>query len=285
MQLKLSLRQRLGAAMPRLLPGIVRDVLRFRTFIVGSVRRDIEAQFRGSLLGGAWVLIQPLAMISVYTLVFANVMRNRLAGVESTYGYSIYLCAGLLAWTYFAETLGRLQSVFVANANLLKKATFPRICLPLVALGVTTFNFLVISALFMLFLLLSGNWPGWVLLGVLPALAVQVVWTLGLGMLAATVNVFFRDVGQLVNVGLLFWFWLTPIVYPATVLPAWAQGWAWLNPFAVFVHHYQQVFVYAQLPGRTAWLALGGMAVAGTLLLLGGWRVYQLRAPEMADEL
>ena len=53
----------------------------------------------------------------------------------------------------------------------------------------------------------------------------------------------------------------------------------------MFVHHYQQVFVYAQLPGRTAWLAMGGMAVAGTLLLLGGWRVYQLRAPEMADEL
>lgn len=91
----------------------------------------------------------------------------------------------------------------------------------------------------------------------LPALAVQVIWTLGLGMFAATVNVFFRDVGQLVNVGLLFWFWLTPIVYPATVLPAWAQDWAWLNLFAVFVHHYQQVFVYAQLPGRTAWLALG----------------------------
>ena len=267
------------------LPGIVRDVLRYRTFIAGSVRRDIEAQFRGSLLGGTWVLIQPLAMISIYTLVFANVMRNRLAGVESTYGYSIYLCAGLLAWTFFAESLGRLQAVFVANANLLKKATFPRICLPLVALGVTSFNFCVISALFLLFLLVSGNWPGWVIAGVLPALVVQVVWTLALGMLAATLNVFFRDVGQLVNVGLLFWFWLTPIVYPASVLPAWAQGWAWLNPFALFVHHYQQVFVYAQLPGRQAWLALAVLAALGLALLWLGWRVYQQRAPEMADEL
>ena len=267
------------------LPGMLRDVLRFRTFIVGSVRRDIEAQFRGSLLGGAWVLIQPLAMISIYTLVFANVMRSRLAGVEDTYGYSIYLCAGLLAWTFFAESLGRLQGVFVANANLLKKATFPRICLPLVSLGVTSFNFAVISGLFLLFLLVSGHWPGWVLLGIVPALAVQVVWTLALGMLAATVNVFFRDVGQLVNVGLLFWFWLTPIVYPATVLPAWAQGWAWLNPFSIFVHHYQQVFVYARLPGQSAWLALAAAALVGLALLWFGWRVYQQRAPEMADEL
>lgn len=277
---------RLGGLAARVpLPGIARDVLRFRAFIAGSVRRDIEAQFRGSLLGGAWVLIQPLAMICIYTLVFANVMRSRLAGVEGTYGYSIYLCAGLLAWTFFSEALGRLQAVFVANANLLKKASFPRVCLPLISLGVAGFNFMVISALFLLFLLLSGNWPGWAMLGVAPALAVQLVWTVALGLLAATVNVFFRDVGQLVNVGLLFWFWLTPIVYPASVLPAWVQPLMWANPFAVFTHHYQQVFVYGRLPGSTAWWALAAMAALGLALLALGWRVYRVRAPEMADEL
>ena len=136
-----------------------------------------------------------------------------------------------------------------------------------------------------LFLLTGETAPKPVKWWMSAALAVQVVWTLALGMLAATVNVFFRDVGQLVNVGLLFWFWLTPIVYPATVLPAWAQGWAWLNPFAVFVHHYQQVFVYARLPAQSAWLALAALAAAGLALLWFGWRVYQQRAPEMADEL
>ena len=69
------------------------------------------------------------------------------------------------------------------------------------------------------------------------------------------------------------------------MLPAWAQGWAWLNPFAVFVHHYQQVFVYARLPAQSAWLALAALAAAGLALLWFGWRVYQQRAPEMADEL
>ena len=267
------------------LPGIVRDVLRFRSFVVGSVRRDIAAQYQGSLLGWAWVVLQPLAMIAIYTLIFANVMRSRLAGVEDTYGYSIYLCAGVLTWGFFSEGLTRLQAVFVANGNLLKKASFPRICLPLIALGTASVNFAVIFGLFLGFLLLSGHWPGWVLLALAVPLAVQVVFTLGLGMLAATLNVFFRDVAQLVQVGLLFWFWLTPIVYPMNVLPAWAQGWVWLNPFAVLMHHYQQVLLFGRLPDVLAWQRLGVLALVALALLLWGWRVYRARAPEMADEL
>jgi len=268
-----------------LLPGIVLDVWRFRSFVFGSVRREIAAQYQGSLLGGAWVVLQPLAMIAIYTLIFANVMRSRLAGVDDTYGYSIYLCAGVLTWGFFAEGLGRLQAVFVANGNLLKKTSFPRICLPLIALGTAGVNFGVIFALFLCFLLVSGHWPGWLLLALLPALAVQVVFTLGLGMLAATLNVFFRDVAQLVQVGLLFWFWLTPIVYPMNVLSAWAQSWLWFNPFALLVHHYQQVLLFARLPDALAWQRLGWLTLAAFALLLWGWKVYRARAPEMADEL
>lgn len=267
------------------LPGIVQDVFRFRSFVLGSVRRDIAAQYQGALLGGAWVVLQPMAMIAIYTLIFANVMRSRLAGVEDVYGYSIYLCAGVLTWGFFSDGLTRLQGVFVANGNLLKKATFPRICLPLIALGTAAVNFAVIFGLFLFFLLLSGHWPGWVLLALVVPLAVQIMLILGLGMLAATLNVFFRDVAQLVNVGLLFWFWLTPIVYPLGALPAWAQNWLWLNPFAVLVHHYQEVLLFARLPDVLAWQRLCVVGLVALVLLLWGWKVYRARAPEMADEL
>ena len=282
MRLRQGLR-RLAGALP--LPAAAWDVWRFRAFIMGSVRRDIEAQFRGSLLGAAWLFIQPLAMILVYTLIFSNVMGSRLPGVGSTYAYSIYLCAGLLPWTYFSDSLARLQGVFVNNSNLIKKAAFPRICLPLIALGGATFNFLVIQGLFLGFLIGSGNFQGWALVGILPALAVQVLLTVGLGMLTATMNVFFRDVGQLVNMVLVFLFWLTPIVYPVSVLPPEMRGWIWLNPLAVVIHHYQHIFVYGSMPDRDAWLALGAVAMVALGLTLLGWRVYRARAPEMADEL
>lgn len=282
MRLRPALR-RLALALP--LPPAVWGIWRFRTFILGSIRRDVEAQFRGSLLGAAWIFIQPMAMILVYTLIFSNVMGSRLAGVGSTYGYSIYLCAGLLPWTFFADSLARLQGVFVNNSNMIKKAAFPRICLPLIALGNATFNFLVISGLFFLFLAGSGNLPGWALFGLLPALAVQLLLTLGLGMLTATMNVFFRDVGQLVNMVLIFLFWLTPIVYPVSVLPPEMRDWIWLNPMAVVIHHYQHVFVYNRLPDSNAWLALAAVAGVALALTALGWRVYRARAAEMADEL
>lgn len=265
--------------------GIVRDIFRFRSFIIGSIRRDIQSQYQGSLLGGTWVILQPLAMIAIYTLVFSNVMRSRLPGIDAAYGYSIYLCAGVLTWGYFSEGLTRLQGVFIANSNLLKKAAFPRICLPLIAIGTASFNFFIIFTLFLLFLLFSGNWPGWTLLALLAPLIVQIILTTGVGILAATLNVFFRDIGQLVNVGLLFWFWLTPIVYPISVLPDWTQGWLWLNPFSILMHHYQQILLMGQLPDALAWQRLALLAVFAVLLLAWGWKVYRVRAPEMADEL
>ncbi len=265
--------------------GVFLDIWRFRGFMLNSILREVSAQFRQTILGMFWLVLQPLAMITVYTVVFARVMGSRMPEVQGVYGYSIYLCAGLLTWQFFADALGRLQGVFVNNGHLLKKASFPRVCLPLIALGVASINFLLITALFVIFLLMVGEFPGWVTLAVLPALGVQMALTMGLGLVAATLNVFFRDVGQMVSMSLLFWFWLTPIVYPAHVLPSALSEWIWLNPMALLAHHYQHVMVTGTLPGTAAWQALGAWALLTLGLLAWGWRLYRLHSHEMADEL
>src|SRR3546814_5862034 len=87
-------------------------------------------------------------------------MRAKLPGIDTTFGYSIFLCAGVLVWTYFAEIIGRAQSVFIENANLLKKISFPRMCLPVVVVANATLNFAIVFGLFTLFLVISGNFPG-----------------------------------------------------------------------------------------------------------------------------
>jgi len=265
--------------------SLSRDVWHYRGFVRGSIRREIVTQYRGSLLGAAWVLIGPLAMILIYTLVFSQVMRSRLAGVDSTFGYSIFLCAGLLPWTYFTESLTRLQSVFVANGNLMKKARFPRICLPLIALGTAAFNFAVVALLFVAFLFASDSFPGLVLIAALPALVVQTALAVGLGMLFATLNVFFRDVGQALTLLLQFWFWLTPIVYPLATLPAWAQTLLAWNPMTVVVSHYQWVLVYGRAPDTGSWLGLVAVAALALAALWLGLATYRRRVGEMVDEL
>lgn len=265
--------------------GLIRDVWRFRGLVQGSIRREIATQYRGSLLGAAWVLIGPTALILIYTLVFSHVMRSRLTGVDSAFGYSIFLCAGLLPWTYFTESMTRLQAVFVANGNLMKKALFPRICLPIIALGTASFNFAVIVSLFLVFLAVSGSFPGPVLLAALPALCVQVALAMGLGMLFATLNVFFRDVGPAVTLLLQFWFWLTPIVYPLASLPGWAQSMLAWNPMAVIVSHYQSAVLYQRVPDAGAWLGLAGVSGLALASLWLGLATYRRRVGEMVDEL
>ena len=265
--------------------GLLRDIWRYRGFVRGGIQREIATQYRGSLLGATWVLIGPTAMILIYTLVFSHLMRSRLTGVDSTFGYSIFLCAGLLPWTFFTETISRLQAVFVANSNLMKKATFPRICLPVIALGTAAFNFAVIVGLFLVFLVVSGGFPGLVLLAALPALAVQMALSTGLGVLFATLNVFFRDVGQAVTLLLQFWFWLTPIVYPIGSLPGWAQSVLAWNPMTVVVAHYQSPLLYQRVPDAQSWLALGLVAGLALISLWLGLATYRRRVGEMVDEL
>src|SRR5690606_8386169 len=120
-----------------------------------------------------------------------------------------------------------------------------------------------IFALFIGFLLLSSNFPGWVILGVIPVLLIQILFSLGLGICLGVLNVFFRDVGHLTGVVLQFWFWFTPIVYPISVLPEQLQSLIQLNPMAQLVAAYQGIFVHGQWP---AWHDLWPTALLALLV-------------------
>ena len=143
-------------------------VWRYRGFIAGSVRREFQARYRNSLLGAAWTILNPLAMIVVYTVIFSQVMGNRLQGNSGHFAYSIYLCAGVLTWGLFAEITMRGQNVFIENANLIKKLQFPRICLPIIVVLNSFVNFAIIFGLFTVFLAFSGAFPGWTFFALLP---------------------------------------------------------------------------------------------------------------------
>ena len=262
--------------------GMLRGVLAYRGFILGSVKREFQSKYRNSLLGAAWTVLNPLAMIVVYTVIFAQVMRARLPGMDSTFAYSIYLCAGVLTWGLFAEIAGRGQNVFLDNANLLKKLSFPRICLPIIVVLSAGLNFAIIFSLFTGFLILSGNFPGWVFLAIFPVLAVQIIFSIGLGMTLGVLNVFFRDVGQFFGIAVQFWFWFTPIVYPLAIVHEKIRGLIALNPMTALITAYQDILVSGLWP---QWGSLIPVTLIGVLLCVAGMRLFRKRAGEMADEL
>ena len=262
--------------------GMLRGLWEFRGFILSSVKREFQSKYRNSLLGALWMVINPLAMILVYTVIFSQVMSAKLPGVDSTFSYSIYLCAGILTWGFFAEITGRAQNMFLEQANLLKKLSFPRLCLPVIVVVNASLNFSIIFILFTLFLLLSGNFPGWSFLALVPVLAIQTTFAIGLGMSLGVLNVFFRDVGQLFGVVLQFWFWLTPIIYPITILPERFRPMMSLNPMARLVEAYQNILVSNQWPD---WYALLPVALLAILLCILGAHLFRKHSGEMVDEL
>jgi lipopolysaccharide transport system permease protein len=262
--------------------GRLQNIANYRGFILGSVQREFQSKYRNSILGAAWTVLNPLAMIVVYTVIFSQVMHNRLPGASSAFAYSIYLCAGVLTWNLFAEITTKAQSVFLDNAGLIKKINFPRLCLPIIVVCNAGVNFAIIFGLFSAFLVVSGNFPGWVFVAVLPLLALQVLLAIGLGMILGVLNVFFRDVGQFFSIALQFWFWFTPVVYPASVLPENVRPLLAYNPMAPLIQGYQEILVNGRLPH---WGSLLPTTALALILCLLGMQLFRRRAGEMVDEL
>lgn len=263
-------------------PLLLRGIWTYRGFVLGSVRREFHARYGQAVLGALWSVLSPLAMIAVYTLIFTEVMRTRLPGSANAHAYSIYLCAGILTWGLFADIVTRAQSMFIDQASLLKKVRFPRLCLPVIVVLNALLHFAISFALFLLFLIVSGNFPGPVMAALLPVLVLQLAFAGGLGLIAGVLNVFFRDIGQFLTILLQFWFWLTPIVYPPTILPPALREAMAFNPMAAIIGAYQAVLVQGRPPDWPSLLLPLALALALCLL---GLRLFRKRAPDMVDEL
>jgi lipopolysaccharide transport system permease protein len=260
----------------------LRALWQYRGFVISMVAREFNSRYLGSLLGSLWAVLNPLAMIFIYTVIFSRIMRAKLPGIEDSMAYGMYICAGLLPWTYYIELLGRFPNIFLDQASLIKKVNFPRITLPVIALLSSTINFVIIFSVFLAFLALTGRFPGWVILGFIPLLIIQQLFVVGFGILLGSINVYFRDVGQFLNVILQFWFWFTPIVYPMPILPEKVRLLLYLNPLVPLVQAYQNIILYHQWP---EWSHFLPHAVGAGLALVGGFMVFSRLSGEMVDEL
>lgn len=261
---------------------IVLALWNYRGFIIGNVKREFQSKYRNSLLGAVWTIINPLSMIVVYTVIFSQIMKARLPGVDSVFAYSIYLCAGILTWSLFSEIVGRAQNVFLDNANILKKLSFPRLCLPVIVVANALLNFSIIFGLFTAFLLITNNFPGWSYFTVFPILFIQITFAIGLGLTIGVLNVFFRDVGQFFGIFLQFWFWLTPIVYPISIIPEAVRPLFEVNPMAIIIEGYQTILVNKLPPN---WYGLLMVFFVSIILCLLALRLFRKSVGEMVDEL
>ena len=227
------------------------------------VRRELEAQYRGSVLGNAWPLLNQLSQLLIYTFIFSIILKSR-PGIESlgdsTMGYGLWLFCGLLPWIAFTNGFSRAATTVIRQPNLVKKVVFPLGLLPLVDPGVA----MVESIFGTLVLLAATAIAGVSLEGAiwLPLLWLpQFLLTAGLAYLLAGLTVYLRDIPQIVGVSLNLWFYLTPIVYPLTLIPEpWRGLLLKVNPMAQLVELYRTALFEQDLLGGL-WLQFSAIAI------------------------
>lgn len=190
-----------------------RDIWAYRELLGQLVRKELKVKYKDSILGFFWTLLRPL----LYLLVYAVAIGIFLGSGRVIPQFGVYLFTGLLAWTLFTDIVGGCTGSIVGNAGLVKKVYFPRELFPLAVVGAGVVNFLLQAVILVGAYVVTWSFPalGDVLLVPLGLIAL-VLFAVGLGLILAAGNVFLRDITYLVEVGLLLWFWMTPIVYDWT---------------------------------------------------------------------
>ena len=261
---------------------IVNALWRYRHFIASSVFTEFRLKFARSLLGGLWGILNPLAQVAIFALILSNVLQAKIGDVNHEYSFALYLSAGLACWNLFNEIVTRSLNLFINNGNLIKKASFPRVVLLANLVGVCVLeNLLLLLAIFVLFLLV-GFMPSSSLLSLPAALLLTVMLATGVGMILGVLNTFVRDIGQVTPIILQILFWFTPIVYPASIIPAHLHHFMILNPVFPLVSAYQNLLVFRTWPDTASLIVTAAISLA--LLALGGF-LYSKAAEEMADVL
>ena len=265
------------------------------------VRKELKVKYTASVLGAIWSLLNPMVFLAVFSFVVI-VLDNRIPD------FPVFLLSGLLAWNFLSNALQAGARSVIDNANLVKKIAFPREILPLSAIGVALFDFVLQSTVLLGFIAFSGHGFRLPELWLYPlAIVALILFATALVFWISALNVRYRDVGHLLNLALLVWFWATPIVYQGwlvqqkleTIHILGVDAWALylLNPVAVIVLGFQRALYAIVVPGpgkdpilplmtlaRLTGVLLAVLGVSLVLLLLA-WRSFFHRSGDFAEEL
>jgi ABC-type polysaccharide/polyol phosphate export permease len=253
----------------------LRQVTRYRSLILQLVRRDVLTRYKRSILGIAWTLLNPLGMMLVLTVAFSQIFR--FGDVRS---YAAYVLSGLLAWTFFSQTTTAAMVNLVWGGGLLNRIYIPRASFALAAVGTGLVNLSLSVLPLLLVNLVTGVplRPSFIFLPV--SMLLLACFALGVGLLVSTVAVYFPDVAEMYQIVLSAWMYLTPIIYPETIVPEVFRRWITIfNPMYYMVKIYRLAVYDGRFP---TWGELLSAVVISLSVLLVGWWLFSTKSDEFA---
>lgn len=256
---------------------MLRDLLRYRWLVANLVLKDLKLKYRDSTLGVCWSLLNPLLLLGVYTVAFKQILRVPMDG------YPFFLMVGLLPWTFFATAVVGSTGAVTGNAHLIRKVAFPAEALPVAGVLFAFAQLLLALVVFLPSLaLFTGVHFAPVALLFPVLLGLHLALTIGVAFALSALTSSFRDVAHLTEVALVLLFWMTPVIYPASMAPAPLQDLFLFSPPAAFASAYQDLLVWGRLPdpGVAATVSLSPV-----LALVVGHRIFRAYRSTFAEVL
>ena len=262
-----------------------RFVLHFverRGLIWQFILREVQQRYRGSYLGILWAMITPLLRLIVYSFVFSVIFKRRWAGSEpeTFMEFALILFSGLIAFSMFSECATRAPRLIIGNRNYVKKVVFPLEILPVSAVGSAFIHSLISLGIVVAGLLISSGKLHWTLLYLPLVYLPLIAFALGVSWLLASLGVFVRDIGNFVGVVVQLLFFLTPVFYPISAVPAAVRPLWRLNPLGTIIENFRQVVIWGLPPD---WLWLGVATLFSGLVMLGGYMWFMKIKRAFAD--
>ena len=255
---------------------IIKDLYDYREMLYNLVRKDLKARYKGSFLGFLWTFLNPLLQLIVYTIVFSTIMR---VNIDKFY---IYLFVGLIPWIFFTTSIQTGVVSIMMNKDLIKKIYFPRIILPISTVNSAFMNMLYSMIVLIATLLVSGIGISKYILLLPIAMIMQYILVLGMIFILSALNVYFRDLEYILNIIIMVWFYLTPIVYSMDMIPIRARKWFYLNPMTNIIAFYRDILYYKRMPSfeSFSWILL-----YGTIMIVVGYFVFEKLQKKFVEEL
>lgn len=257
--------------------NIFKELYAYRTMIYSLVRRDLRGRYKGSALGFLWTFINPLLQLGVYTLVFSEILDNKIDQ------YYLFLFVALVPWLFFSQCLTGGSSCIFLEQDMVKKIYFPREVLPIAYVTSTFVNMLLCFVVIFAVLIFSGFGIN---ITVLPYLivifAVEYVMALGIAMLSSALAVFFRDLQYILSIIAMAWMYLTPIIYSVDIVPPGYRYIFGLNPMTPIVTAYRDILYYQKSPDLST---LSQGLLLGVVVLILGSLVFGKLKKSFAEEL
>ncbi len=249
------------------------ELLRYRDLLWSLVQRDLTVRYKRSVLGFFWTMLNPLLTMLVMAVVFSSVFRFQAEH------YAVYLLSGLLLWNFFSQSTVQAIGNLVWGGDLINKIYVPKSVFVVSAIGVGLVNWLFALIPLALIMLVTGRTFSIALLYLPISILFTIFFATGVGLLVATLAVYFSDIVNVYQVGLTILLYLTPIVYPIVIVPPQYQGLLRLNPLYYFVEIFRQPIHDGRVPDPWLWAASAVLALG---MLTVGWWVFTAKADEFA---